>query len=158
MQSLPGFSCRVSQDSPKQCLVKSLLSEASRWTWEKKQLFSPSYRNYSLGVWGKLACKIAAHIIQETFGLPSYCRSKCPKPRRSHEHQHWWPMPTRTLLPSWHKYPTAVPCGHLLRQVSFCICLSFLFYPSVPTADYLVPSLLACRVLYPLKVQLRNAH
>lgn len=50
-------------------------------------------------------------------------------------------MPTWTLLPSWHKYPTAVPCGHLLRQVSFCICLSFLFYPSVPIADYLVPAL-----------------
>ena len=32
-------------------------------------------------------------------------------------------MPTWTLLPCWHKYPTAMPRGHLLRQVSFLVLL-----------------------------------
>lgn len=50
-------------------------------------------------------------------------------------------MPTWPLLPSWHSYPSAVPCGHLLRQVSFlvlmvliCIFLPFLSFSS--TAIY----------------------
>lgn len=59
-------------------------------------------------------------ITQDTFALSSSCRSKCPKPQWSHKHEQWWPLPAWTLLPSWHQYPPAMPCGHLLRQVKLC--------------------------------------